>query len=162
MDVLTSRTRKRNQSASIWCVLWGCWSKFQLWFPEFAFSKRITQICTYYSESKPKQIAVQKIWNYWLKNSHRATEKLPGLPSFYLKKWLSQVNTIYTVTFLYKKCVKQKYIQTRILKWMSLLAELERGMKTLQFDMCCKATDQNHNCGCHLYAILRLDSLLAI
>ena len=32
--------------------------------------------------------------------------------------------------------------------------------KMLQFDVCCKAIDQNFNCGCDGYPILRLDLLL--
>jgi len=30
----------------------------------------------------------------------------------------------------------------------------------LQFDVCCKGIDQNFDCGCDRYAILRLDSLV--
>ena len=32
----------------------------------------------------------------------------------------------------------------------------------LQFDVCCKAIDQNFDCGCDRCAILRLDSLTAV
>ena len=40
-----------------------------------------------------------------------------------------------------------------------LTAELERGTKVLQFDVCFKAVHQNFDCGCNRYAILRLDLL---
>ena len=39
-------------------------------------------------------------------------------------------------------------------------AELERGTKALQFHVCCKVIDQNFDCGCDRYAILRFDSLV--
>ena len=32
----------------------------------------------------------------------------------------------------------------------------------LQFDVCCKAIDQNFDSGCDRYAILRLDSLMKV
>ena len=41
-------------------------------------------------------------------------------------------------------------------------AELARGTKALQFDVCCEAVDQNFDCGCDCYAILHLDSLLLL
>ena len=58
------------------------------------------------------------------------------------------------------KCyvVKTK-IQARIFE-MHGPAELEGGTKALQLDVCCKATDQNFDCGCDRYTILRLDSLI--
>ena len=43
---------------------------------------------------------------------------------------------------------------------MFLPVELQRGTKAVQFDVCREAIDQNFNCGCDRYAILRLDSLL--
>ena len=43
-----------------------------------------------------------------------------------------------------------------------LPAELERGTEVLQFDVCCKAIDQNFDCGCDRCAILRLDSLMKV
>ena len=49
------------------------------------------------------------------------------------------------------------------MKWMFLTAELERGTKPLQFDVCCKAIDQKFDYGCDGYTILHcyhLDSLL--
>ena len=49
---------------------------------------------------------------------------------------------------------------SEFLKCTFLPAELERGTKALQFDVCCKAIDQNFDCGCDRYAILRLDWLL--
>ena len=30
----------------------------------------------------------------------------------------------------------------------TLTSKLERGAKALQFDVCCKAIDQNFDCGC--------------
>ena len=30
----------------------------------------------------------------------------------------------------------------------TLTSKLERGTKALQFDVCCKAIDQNFDCGC--------------
>ena len=43
------------------------------------------------------------------------------------------------------------------LKCTFLPAELERWTKALE--VCFKATDQNFDCGCNRYAILRLDLL---
>ena len=60
--------------------------------------------------------------------------------------------------FLYKKPLKRKYNQ-EFLKCTVLQAQLERGTKVLQFDVCYKAIDQNFECGCDRHAILRLDSL---
>ena len=45
------------------------------------------------------------------------------------------------------------------LKHTFLPAELEGRIEVLQFDVCCKATDQNFACGCYRYAFLRLVSL---
>ena len=44
-------------------------------------------------------------------------------------------------------------IQARIFETHVLTAELERGTKALQFDVCCKAIGQNFDCGCDRYAI---------
>ena len=63
------------------------------------------------------------------------------------------------VPFALKKWLKRNYRQ-EFLKCMFLPAELERGAEVLQFDVCCKAIDQNFDCGCDRCAILRLDSLL--
>ena len=56
----------------------------------------------------------------------------------------------------------KREIQARIMKWMFLPAELERGTKALQFDVCCKTIDQNFGCGCDRYATLLLDSLTLV
>ena len=56
-------------------------------------------------------------------------------------------------TILIEKAVKRNYS----LKFLFLPAELERGTKALQFDVCCQAIDQNFHCGGDRYAILRLD-----
>ena len=61
--------------------------------------------------------------------------------------------------FLLKKLLKRNYRQ-EFLKCTFLPSELERGTEVLQFDVYCKATDQNFDCGCDRCAILRLDSLL--
>ena len=45
------------------------------------------------------------------------------------------------------------------MKHTFLTAELERGTKALQFDVCCKAIGQNFDCGCDHYAIPCLDIL---
>ena len=50
------------------------------------------------------------------------------------------------VPFLYKKRFKQKYRQ-EFLKCTVLPAELERGTKALQFDVCCKVIGQNFGWG---------------
>ena len=81
---------------------------------------------------------------------------LPGLPSFYLKIWLSKVKCY--IPFSLKRWLKRNY-RKEFLKCTFLPAELERGTEVLQFDVCCKAVDQNFNCGCDHCAILRLDSL---
>ena len=47
-----------------------------------------------------------------------------------------------------------------LFKPVILPKKLERGAEVLQFDVCCKAIDQNFDCGCDRCAILRLDSLL--
>ena len=75
----------------------------------------------------------------------------------YLKIWLSEVKCY--VTFLHKKRLKRNHRQ-EFFKFTFLPAELERGTKVLQFDVCCKAIDQNFDCGCVHCAIWRLDSLL--
>ena len=64
-------------------------------------------------------------------------------------------------TILYKKQLKRKYRQ-EFLKCTFLPAELERGTKMLQFDVCYKAIDQNFDCRCDRYAILCLDTLLEV
>ena len=46
------------------------------------------------------------------------------------------------------------------MKCTFLPAELERRTKTLQFDVCCKAIDQNFECGRDGCSILRFDSLV--
>ena len=65
--------------------------------------------------------------------------------SFYLKVWLSKVKC--HVPFLLKKPLKRNYSQ-EFLKCTFLPVELEKGTEVLQFDVCCKATDQNFDCGC--------------
>ena len=42
------------------------------------------------------------------------------------------------------------------MKYTFLPALLERGTKVLQFDVCCKAIDQNFDCGCDCYTTLHL------
>ena len=125
-----------------------------------AFSKKVTQICNYHAANPNKKITIPKIWNYWLKEQPQSNWKiciLPGLPSFYLKIWLSKVKCY--VPFLLKKRLKRNYKQ-EFLKCTFLPAELERGTEVLQFDVCCKAVDQNLDCGCDRCAILHLDSLI--
>ena len=114
------------------------------------------------SANPSKEIIIQKIWNYWIKDhpwSNRKICILLGLPLFYLKIWLPKVKCC--VPFLHKKRLKRYYRQ-EFLKCTFLPAELERGTKVLQFDVCCKAIDQNFDCGCDRCAILRLDSLLMV
>ena len=48
------------------------------------------------------------------------------------------------------------------MKCTFLPAKLERGTKALHFDVRCKAIDQNFDCGCDSYGILRLDTLLML
>ena len=45
---------------------------------------------------------------------------------------------------------KSKKYRLEFFKWTFLPAELERETKTLQFDVCCEAIDQNFHCGCEL------------
>ena len=52
-----------------------------------------------------------------------------------------------------------KCMQARIFRDI-LTSRAGRGTKVLQFDVCCKAIDQNFDCGCDSYTILHLDSLL--
>ena len=116
-----------------------------------------------------KDIAIQKIWKYWLKRSL----------TYCLNKWLPQVKH-YTLPF-YVKVVKTTVLNlippswgltwtnsTKclgywfffFLKWTFLPAELERGTKPLQFGVCYNTIDQNFDRGqWHCYAILHLDSL---
>ena len=54
---------------------------------------------------------------------------------------------------LHKKIKKKKngYLKIKIthkFKWTFLPAELELATKALQFYVCCKAIDQNFDCGC--------------
>ena len=92
-------------------------------------------------------------WRQW---SYRQSGTACILFGFYLNILVSKVKCY--VPFSYKKQLKRKYRQ-EFLKRMFLPAELERGTKALQFDMCCKATDQNFDCGCDHYAIVHLDTL---
>ena len=65
-------------------------------------------------------------------------------------------------TILIEKVVKMKKYRPEFLECTFIPAELERGTKALQFDVRCEAIDQNFDCGCDCYAILRLDSLLLL
>ena len=88
---------KRNQNASIWCVLWGYGSKFWLWL----HSQRM--VCKFALISKFKQ-RNYNTENFWLKEQTQSNWKisiLPGSPSFYLKIWLSEVKC--HIPFYYKK-----------------------------------------------------------
>ena len=46
-------------------------------------------------------------------------------------------------------------------KWTFLPLELERGTKTLQFDVCCEAINQNFDCGCVLKKRLRKFAMIS-
>ena len=87
-DVLTSRIGKRNQPRRfIWCVLWGYWRR--LWLHSQEVLSKFALISKYI-----QKITIQNIWNYWLKEQPKSNWKiciLSGLPSFYLKIWLSEV-----------------------------------------------------------------------
>ena len=125
-----------------------------------AFSKKVMQICNYL-QIQTKKLQHRKFGITGLKSNFRATEKksiLPGLPSFFLKIWLSKVKWYVPISL--KKRLKWNYRQ-EFLNCTFLPAELERGAKVLQFDVCWKAIDQNFNCGCDRCAILRLDSLVS-
>ena len=63
------------------------------------------------------------------------------------------------IPFSLKKRLKRNYRQ-EFLKYTFIPAELERGIKLLQFDVCCKVIDQNFDFGCDHCASLCLDSLL--
>ena len=71
MDILTSRIGKRNQNTSIWYVLWGYSSKFQLWLRS---QKRLRKF-PIISESKQKKSQYRKFGMTGLKSNLRATEK---------------------------------------------------------------------------------------
>ena len=124
-----------------------------------AFSIKVTQICNY-QRIQTKKLQYRKFGITGLKSSFRVTEKyiimLPGLPSFFLKIWLSKVKCY--VPFSLKKRLKRNY-RKEILNCTFLPAELERVAEVLQFDVCCKAIDQSFDCGCNRCKILRLDSL---
>ena len=55
--------------------------------------------------------------------------------------------------------VKAK-LQARNFEMHILTSRTGKRNRSAQFDVCCKATDQNFDCGCDRCAILRLDSLL--
>ena len=68
------------------------------------------------------------------------------------------------IPFLHTKRLKRlkRNYREEFLKCTFLPTELERGTKVVQFDGCCKAIDQNFDCGCDRCEILRLDSLLQL
>ena len=78
---------------------------------------------------------------------------LPGLLHFTSTYGFPKLNAVYSLT-------KIKYGQ-EVFKWTFLPVELERGSKTLQFDVCCEAIHQNFDCGCVLkkgYANLQIQT----
>ena len=120
--------------------------------------KNVTQICNY-QRIQTKKLQYRKFGITGLKSSLRATKKYAYCLGYlhFTNIWLSKVKCY--VPFLLKKRLKRNYKQ-EFLKCTFLPAELERGTEVLQFDVCCKAIDQNFDCGCDRCAILCLDSLL--
>ena len=100
------RIGRRNQNASIWCVLWGYWSKFRLWLHS---QKRLRKFALITA-------ALEQLCLDYLHFTSRY-----GFP---------KLNASY-IPFWYKKRLKWKYRQ-EVLKCTFLPAELERGTKALQ------------------------------
>ena len=71
---------------------------------------------------------------------------------------LSQ-NGVLKLNATYHKSCYNENIHQNFWNARSCIAELERGSKALQFDVCCKAIDQNCDCGCDRHSILCLNSL---
>ena len=75
------------------------------------------------------------------------THVLPGLPSFYLKIWLSEVE---------RRCIHWLKIKMQA-RWRSTS---RIGKRNQSASIWC--VDHNFDCGCDCYTILHLDSLVKI
>ena len=102
-----------------------------------------------------KKLQYRKFGITGLESSLKATEKHAyclGYLHFTSRYGFPKLNATYD--FYLKKWLKQNYRQ-EFLKCTFLPAELE-------FDVCCKAINQNFDCGCDHCAILHLDSLTKV
>ena len=91
-----------------------------------------------------------------LKSSLRKMCILPGLLHF-ISRHMAFRKLNATYQFYIKSGLKRNYRQ-EFLKCTFYQQNWKRGTKVLQFDACCKAIEQNFDCGCDRCAILRLDS----